>query len=311
MKKLLLFLSLFLVILESSAQQDPQYTHYMYNMSVINPAYATGKEAMLDLGSLYRTQWVGAVGGPETLTLFAHMPVSKKMEMGLSAVSDNIGDGYKKENNIYVDLAYVLQLNNRHRVSFGMKAGVTSIASNFNGFRLESGSTATDLAFNENVNVVAPNIGAGVFYFTDKYYIGLSAPNLLPTKHIEEKAGISAYGSENIHTFLTAGYVFSVSDMFKVKPSFMTKFVPGAPLSVDVSANVLYNNRFELGASYRLDDSVSALMGINITKMLKVGYSYDYTLSNVGQFNSGTHEVFLLFSLDLLGKGYDKSPRFF
>ena len=311
MKKLLIFLSLFLIISKSSAQQDPQYTHYMYNMSVVNPAYATAKQSMLDVGTLYRTQWVGAVGSPETLTAFIHMPVNKKIELGLSVISDDIGDGAKKENNVYADIAYVIQLNNKHRFSFGMKAGFTNLTTNFNGFRLESGNTSTDLAFNEDVNTFSPNIGAGAFYFTDKYYIGLSAPNLLPTKHIEEKAGITAFGSENPHIFLTGGYVFELSDMFKLKPAVMSKFVKGAPLTLDVSANVLYNNKFELGAAYRLDDSVSGLMAINVTKTLKIGYAYDHTLSNLGQFNSGTHEVFLLFGLDLLGKGYDKSPRFF
>ncbi len=311
MKKILSILSFFLISYNVLAQQDPQYTHYMYNMSVVNPAYATSKQAMLDLGTLYRTQWVGAVGAPKTLSAFGHMPISKKIEMGLSIISDDIGDGAKKENNFYADFAYILQLNNDHRFSFGMKAGFTSIKTNFNGFKLESGDVTTDLAFNENVNTFSPNIGVGAYYFTDNYYIGLSAPNLLPTKHIEEKQGIQAYGSENIHVFLTGGYVFQVSDMFKVKPAVMTKFVPGAPLSLDVTANVLYNNRFELGAAYRLDDSVSGLMAVNVTKTLKIGYSYDYTLSNLGQFNSGSHEVFLLFSLDLLGKGYDKSPRFF
>ncbi|MEG1228894.1 MAG: PorP/SprF family type IX secretion system membrane protein, partial [Flavobacterium sp.] len=123
--------------------------------------------------------------------------------------------------------------------------------------------------------------------------------------------GINAFGSEAIHTFLTAGYVFQVNDRLKLKPAFMSKFVVGAPITLDITANVLYNEKFELGAAYRIDDSVSALFNINVTPSLRVGYAYDYTLSNLGQFNSGTHEIMLLFDLDLLGKGYDKSPRFF
>jgi type IX secretion system PorP/SprF family membrane protein len=311
MRKILLALGFVLISNINFAQQDPQYTHYMYNMSVVNPAYATAKQSVLDLGLLYRTQWVGAVGAPKTVNGFAHMPINKKIEMGVSIISDDIGDGAKKENNFYADFAYILQLEGSHRVSFGMKAGFTNLATNFNGFQLESGNTATDEAFNQNINVFRPNIGVGAYYFTDKYYVGVSAPNLLPTKHIEERSGINALGSEEMHVFATAGYVFNVSDMFKVKPAAMAKFVKGAPLTVDVSANVLYDNKFELGAAYRLDDSVSGLMAINATKNLKIGYSYDHTLSNLGQFNSGTHEVFLLFNLDLLGKGYDKSPRFF
>ena len=311
MRKILLFAAFLFSGHALFAQQDPEYTHYMYNMSVVNPAYATATESVLNLGGLYRTQWVGAVGAPKTMTFFAHMPVNKKIELGLSVISDDIGDGAKKENNFFLDFAYVLQFKNQHRLSFGIKGGFTSFETNFNGFRFESGNTQSDLAFAENVNIVKPNIGAGIYYFTDQYYIGLSVPNFLKTKHIEEKNGINAFGSENLHAFFTGGYVFELSDAFKLKPAFMTKFVPGTPLSLDVSANVLYNDRFELGVAYRLDDSVSGLMSLSVRPNLRIGYAYDYTTSNLGQFNSGTHEVFLLFNLDFMGKGYDKSPRFF
>jgi type IX secretion system PorP/SprF family membrane protein len=198
----------------------------MYNMSVVNPAYATGTSAMLNTGVLYRTQWVGAVGAPKTFTFFGHTALSNKIEVGLSLISDDIGDGAKKENNCYADFAYVLELGGKNKLSFGMKAGVTTLQSNFNGFRFESGDVTTDLAFSQNINTTKPNIGAGAYYFTDKYYVGLSVPNLLNSKHIEEKAGISAYGSEEIHAFLTAGYVFQINDSFKLKPAFMSKFLP-------------------------------------------------------------------------------------
>lgn len=309
MKKIILFISFLFCFTSVSAQQDPEYTHYMYNMSVVNPAYATGTAAMLNLGGLYRTQWVGAVGAPKTFTFFGHTSLSEKIEVGASLISDDIGDGAKKENNFYADFAYILQLGGKNKLSLGLKAGFTSLQTNFNGFRFTD--PATDLAFAENINVTKPNIGAGAYYFTDKYYVGLSVPNLLSSKHIEEKSGINAFGSEEIHTFLTAGYVFQISDAFKLKPAFMSRFVSGAPVSVDITANVLYNEKFELGAAYRLNDAVSALINVNITPSLRIGYAYDYTVSNLGQFNSGTHEIMLLFDLDLLGKGYDKSPRFF
>ncbi|MRX40100.1 type IX secretion system membrane protein PorP/SprF [Flavobacterium sp. LC2016-23] len=309
MKKIIFFISFLFYITSVSAQQDPEYTHYMYNMSVVNPAYATGTPAMLNLGGLYRTQWVGAYGAPKTFTFFGHTAVSDKIEVGLSLVSDDIGDGAKKENNFYADFAYVLNLGGKNKLSLGLKAGFTSLQTNFNGFKFTD--PETDLAFAQNINVTRPNIGIGAYYFRNNFYAGLSAPNLLSSKHIEEKSGINTYGSEAIHTFLTAGYVFQINDMVKLKPAFMSKFVKGAPMTFDLTANVLYNNKFELGAAYRLGDAVSALANINVTPSLRVGYAYDYTLSNLGQFNSGTHEIMLLFDLDLLGKGYDKSPRFF
>jgi len=311
MKKIIAVFSFFMVSNVLFAQQDPQYTHYMYNMSVVNPAYATGTESVLNLGGLYRTQWVGAVGAPKSFTFFGHMPVNDKIEVGVSLISDDIGDGAKKENNFFADFAYVLKFRNNHKLSFGVKAGFTSFQSNFNGFKLESGNASTDLAFAEDVNMFKPNIGAGAYYFTNKYYVGLSVPNLLSSKHIEERNGINAFGSEDIHAFLTAGYVFRIAPDFKLKPAFMTKVVKGAPATIDVSVNLLYANKFELGAAYRLDDSVSALMSVFVSDNIRIGYSYDYTLSNLGQFNSGTHEIFLLFDLDFLGKGFDKSPRFF
>lgn len=311
MKKILLFIILICFLNKVEAQQDPQYTHYMYNMSVVNPAYATATPSVLNLGGLYRTQWVGAVGAPKTFTFFAHTPVSESVELGLSLISDDIGDGAKKENNIFGDFAYVLQLNNKHRLSLGIKAGVTIFETNFNGFELESGSTSTDPAFDENINRVFPNVGAGIFYFTDKYYVGLSAPNLLSTKHIEERQGINRFGSENVHVFFTGGYVFQLNQDIKLKPSFMAKGVKGAPGVVDVSANILLYDKLEFGLSYRLDDAVSGLVNINVTPNLRVGYAYDYTVTNLGDFNSGTHEILLLFDLNFMKKGYDKSPRFF
>lgn len=308
MKKIVLLIN-FLFCLSVSAQQDPEYTHYMYNMSVVNPAYATGVPAMMNFGGLYRTQWVGAYGAPKTFTFFGHTAINDKIEAGISFISDDIGDGAKKENNVYADFAYVLKLGGKNKLSLGLKAGFSSMQTNFNGFRFTD--PQTDLAFAENINATKPNIGVGAYYFRDNLYVGLSVPNLLKSKYIEEKSGINAFGSEEIHTFLTAGYVFQVSDKVKLKPAFMSKFVKGAPITLDVTANVLYNEKFEFGAAYRIDDSVSALFNINVTPTLRVGYAYDYTLTNFGQFNSGTHEIMLLFDLDLLGKGFDKSPRFF
>ncbi len=309
MKKIILYITFFLSITSVSAQQDPEYTHYMYNMSVVNPAYATGIPAMMNFGALYRTQWVGAVGAPKTFTFFGHTAISEKVEAGISFISDDIGDGAKKENNVYADFAYVLDLGGKNKLSLGLKAGISSMQTNFNGFRFND--PAVDMAFAENINTTKPNIGVGAYYFRDNLYVGLSVPNLLKSKYIEEKSGVNAFGSDNIHTFLTAGYVFQLDDMWKLKPAFMTKIVKGAPLSIDLTANVLYNNKFEFGAAYRIDDSVSALFNFNVTQTLRVGYAYDYTLTNFGQFNSGTHEIMLLFDLDLLGKGFDKSPRFF
>jgi type IX secretion system PorP/SprF family membrane protein len=311
MKKIILLVFFFLSILKATAQQDPHFTQYMTNMSAVNPAYATATPSILNLGSLYRYQWTGIEGAPKTLTLFAHTPINDKIEGGFSLISDDIGDGAKKETNFFADFAYVLQLDEKQKLSFGLKGGFTSINTNFNGFRLNSGDISTDDAFADNVNETVPNIGVGAYYFTDNYYVGLSAPNLLSAEHIKSRADINSFGPQEIHTYFTGGYVFDINEAFKLKPAFMAIFVKGAPVSVDLTANVLYNEKFELGAAYRFNDSVSILMNVNVTPSLRIGYSYDYTTSNLSQFNSGSHEIVLLYNLDLLGKGYDKSPRFF
>jgi len=309
LRKIVLPIAVLILTSTVFAQQDPEFTQYMYNMSVVNPAYATARP-VLNIGALYRTQWVGAEGAPRTMTFFAHTPLGKKVEVGLSAISDEIGNGAKKENNVYADAAYVLSLNGDHKLSFGIKAGFTSFDTNFNGFQFESGDASTDEAFARNVNMFKPNFGAGIYYFTNSYYAGISVPNFLASKHIEERNGINAFGSEDVHFFATAGYVFELSDSFKFKPAVLAKFVKGSN-SFDFTANVLFRDRFELGAAYRLDDAVSALANVRVTPAIRIGYAYDYTLSNFGQFNSGTHEIFLLFDIYMIGKGRDKSPRFF
>lgn len=310
--KIAALLGLAFLSLQSHAQQDPQFTQYMYNMNVINPAYATAEEGILNLGGLYRTQWVGVEGAPKTGTFFAHTPINDKIEMGISFTNDNIGD-VVNENNIYADFAYVLPVGIETKISFGLKAGVTMFDTNFDGFELQSGGTNTDDAFNENVNRVFPNVGIGAFFFAENYYLGLSAPNMLSTKHLEEENGVKATGVENVHYFFTGGYVFELNKNLKLKPAFMARAVKGAPMALDVTANVLINEKLEAGLGYRLGDAMSALVNFRVTPDLRIGYAYDYTMSSLNEYSSGSHEIFVLFDVDLFGfkGGYDRSPRFF
>jgi type IX secretion system PorP/SprF family membrane protein len=292
------------------SQQDPQFTQYMYNMSVINPAYATDTPDVINLGGLYRAQWVGSVGGPTTGTFFVHTPVGKRVEMGLSVIHDEIGD-VVQNSSVFADFAYVIPLNENNKLSFGVKAGASFFSTNFDGFVYSD--ELPDPAFANNLSKTFPNVGVGAFYFTENYYFGFSTPNLLRTRHLERQQGIFANGVEEIHYFLTGGYVFQLNDNLKYKPAFMAKAVPGVPTSFDITNNVLINDVLELGVGYRWDDSVSGLVNFRITPALRIGYAYDYTTSNLGRFNTGSHEIMILFDLNKKGpaKGYDKSPRFF
>ncbi|WCO00787.1 PorP/SprF family type IX secretion system membrane protein [Psychroserpens ponticola] len=301
-------LMIFIITTIANAQQDAQFTQYMYNMNVINPAYATADEENINLGLIYRSQWVGAVGSPVTGSFFAHSTIADNMEGGLSIVHDEIGD-VVSDTNLFIDYAYVLSLSETSKLSLGIKAGLSFFSTNFNGFVYSD--PLPDPAFAENISRTFPNVGAGIYYFSDNHYFGLSAPNLLKSKHLEESSGIVTEGVEELHLFFTGGYVFNINENLLLKPAFMAKSVSGTPLTLDLTSNVLINNNFEIGVGYRFESGISALANFKILPNLRVGYAYDYTVSNLGKFNSGTHEVILLFDLSKIGAGYDKSPRFF
>ncbi len=307
--KYLIFTGIILFSIKGMSQQDPLYTQYMYNMSVVNPAYATDNPGMLNLGGIYRSQWVGIDGAPSTASFFAHTPLSERVEVGLSIVHDEIGD-IVKENNITADFAYVLPLDdNNNKLSFGVKGGITTFDGDLTGLETNE---PNDPAM-QNINELFPVFGVGTYLFGDNYYFGVSAPNLFTSKHLENEQGLRSLGEENIHYFVTGGYVFDLNQDLKLKPAFMARGVEGAPLSVDITANVLMFNRLEAGVGYRFGDAVTGLVNFSVTPGLRIGYAYDYTTSNLSRYNDGTHEFLLLFDLDLLGlsKGYDKSPRFF
>lgn len=306
MKKFYLILLIITTVFihQSYGQQDPHYTHYMYNMNVVNPAYAGSRET-LSIGLLGRTQWTGLNGAPETLTFSAHSPLNRNVGWGLSAISEE--NGPVKEQNIYADFSYTIKTSEEGKLAFGLKGGVT--LKNIGLFSLTTVQTS-DPAFNDNINSTNPNFGAGAFYYTDNFYAGLSVPNMLEVSHIKSKNGKISEVSEKMHYFITSGYVFDLTSNLKFKPSTMIKAVSGAPLSVDLSANFLFNEKLELGASYRLDDSVSGLVTFQIARGFRMGYAYDYTISNLGDYNDGSHEAFLLWDIFSSEKNI-KSPRFF
>lgn len=311
MKKLIIqFVVLFLPLM-LWAQQDAQYTQYMYNMSVINPGYTTDNFGVLTLGGLHRSQWSGVVGAPNSSNLFAHLPINNKIEVGMSIINDNIGN-VVKENNLFFDVAYKLDLEDLGNISFGIKSGFTLFDVNFNGFVLESGDIFTDPDFENNINKTFFNFGTGIYYNTENYYVGLSVPNILSSKHLDRNNG-KYQGTENSHFYLTGGYVFELDNQFKIKSAFMLKSVKGAPITLDLTANVLYNNKVEFGLGYRVKDAISGMVNFSVTPEFRIGYAYDYTISNLGPFSTGSHEIIILYNMFLsnLNKGFDKSPRFF
>lgn len=286
----------------SFAQQDAQYTQYMYNTIVVNPAYA-GSRGALSIFGLYRTQWVGLDGAPVSNSFSVNTPIkNSNLGIGVSFLNDQIGPTV--ENSISVDVSYTIKTSETYKLSFGAK-GTGSF------FNLDSSllnpEDQTDL-YLQSFNEFSPNIGAGVYFHSDKLYIGFSAPNLLETKHYDDNE--VAIIVDQINYYFMAGYVFDLSESVKFKPAFLTKIVQGAPLQLDLSGNFMFNEKFVLGAAYRVDAAVSLMAGFQISQGLYIGYGYDMDTTELQNYNYGSHEIFLRFELF---KNINKftTPRFF
>ena len=303
MKKLILILFALFIAQEITAQQDPQYTQYMYNMNVINPAYAGISEG-LSIGALYRSQWVGLDGGPETFTFNIHSPVGKQLALGLSVISDKIGP--VEETNAYVDVSYTIPVGMETRLAFGVKGGFT-----FHNIGLVDLTLVdpNDPFFAQNINETTPNIGAGVyFYKPNKYYISASVPNILNGVHLD--ANGTKIGSETEHFFAAAGYVFGLSSNFKLKPHALLKYATDAPISYDLNANLFMYDLVEVGVGYRLDDSFSGMVNFQVMDNLRIGYAYDAIQSDLDIVTNSSHEVFINFDFNFSSK-VSRSPRYF
>jgi type IX secretion system PorP/SprF family membrane protein len=308
MKTRIIGLIVLLISVVSYAQQDAQYTQYMYNTIVVNPAYAGSRQSM-SIFALHRTQWVGIEGAPVTNSFSINTPINEsKVGLGLSIVNDQIGPS--DENNIAVDFSYTIPASEKYKMSFGLKASANLLNVDFTKLDKYPG----DIIFEENIdNKFSPNIGVGFYLHSDNSYIGISAPNLIETEHFDKSASSTSsshIATEKINYYLIAGYVFELSPSVKLKPSLQTKYVQGAPLQVDVSANFLINEKFVAGLAYRWSAAMSAMVGFQASDSWFIGYSYDFDTTALADYNSGSHEIFLRY--ELFNK-YDKiiSPRFF
>lgn len=288
------------------AQQESQYTQYMYNTMMFNPGYA-GSRGVGSFFGLYRTQWVGLEGAPKTATLSYHTPIKEKsVGLGFSLFHESIGP--QQENTFSVDFSYTLNLGNS-KLAFGLKGSAALFQLDINKLQLYDG---LDYSFTGDHSVFSPNIGAGLYWYTDKYYLGFSVPNLLETqvfRRNDTNREVSVLKSTQ-HYYLIGGYVFDLSENIKFKPAALSKISYGAPLQLDLSANFMFNEKFVLGAAWRWSAAVSAMAGFQINDRWFIGYGYDFETTELSRYNSGSHEIFLRYELM---KVYKKvvSPRFF
>lgn len=295
------------VILFSSsmgiAQQLPQFTQYMYNTISINPAYAGSRETLSIVG-LHRSQWVGLEGAPTTQTLSINTPLrNDKVGLGFSFINDELG--YENFSYLYADFSYNINTSEDTKLYFGIKGGFTS-------YSLDAeyrASQANDPAIFGIEDRWSPNVGAGVYWTSDRWYLGLSAPRILNTD-TNRKDGFEAL--ERVSYYFTGGYVFDLSENVKLKPAALLKATNGAPLSFDITANFLFNEKFWIGAGYRFDERAGEFAGLvdfQVSKQLRIGYSYGYPISDLRPYTSGTHEVLLMF--EIFKSQRIKSPRYF
>jgi type IX secretion system PorP/SprF family membrane protein len=305
MRTKLFFFAIMLVTIAGFAQQDAQFTQYMYNTININPAYA-GSRGALSIFGLYRTQWVGLDGAPETSSFSVNTPINNSnVGVGVSLVNDKIGP--TNENTFSVDLSYTVQTSATFKLSFGIKGTA-------NLFNLDIDKLNPELQgdpqFQDLDNKFSPNVGAGIYWHSDKAYIGLSIPNFIETNRYDDND--IAIFKDKINYYFMSGYVFDLDkyQYIKFKPAALVKMVEGAPLQVDVSANFMFIDKFVVGVAYRWSASLSAMVGFQITDGLYLGYGYDRETTNLNNYNSGSHEIFLRYEF-LTNNKKLSNPRFF
>lgn len=301
--------TLFLVFTWCSfAQQLPQFTQYMYNTIAINPAYAGSRES-LSVVALHRSQWSGFEGGPQTLTASIHSPMrNDRVGLGLSFINDQLG--YENFSYVYGDFSYTIPTGEKSQLAFGLKAGVTQYT--LDQSFLNDPSVINDPFFRDISNRVSPNLGAGIYWHSYRWYVGLSAPRLFNNDY--NKGGGFAneefVASERVSYYLTGGLVFDLGQHIKMKPAVLIKATNGAETAYDTSVNFLFYDKLWLGASYRWEDAIGAIADFQVSKNIRVGYAYDFGVSDLRLYNDGSHEIFLLVDLSLKNPKF-KSPRYF
>ncbi len=295
--------------LTATAQQIPMYTHYMNNTLVVNPGYAGSRDA-LTVTALHRSQWVDFKGAPVTQTLTMHSPLrNKHIGLGISVLNDKI----RPSNNtsVIAAFAYRMQLSEKSKLALGLSAGANVLQANLNTLELDE---QTDPMFQQNMrNEVTPHVGFGAYYSRERFYAGVSTPNLVQNSYsVAQADGSRIIAKEQRHYFVILGSMFIISENFAFKPTTLIKVTPAAPVQADLTASFIIGKKLLLGAMYRTGDAMGALVGFDITEQLHIGYSYDWSYGlATNKYNKGSHELLLRYDFEFFGKQQIRSPRYF
>ena len=296
----ILFVILASISFEINAQQQVMFSQYMFNNLAINPAYA-GSQESLSMTALMRYQWVGLEGAPNTQTFSAHTPFEKKrIGVGLLILHDKIG--VTDQTGVYGSYAYKIPFS-QGELSLGLQAGFTHYNARFSEV-----STSDPTFQSGDINEIHPNFGVGVFYSTDRFYAGISAPQLVQSKF--DKNNQSSNSKIVRHYFIQGGYVFDLSQNLKLKPNALIKMVEGAPVEFDLNANLYFQEFVGLGLSWRSMDAIVMIFQLQITDKLQFGYSYDFGTTAIRQVSLGSHEFYLNYRLSF-SKSKIITPRYF
>ncbi|MGI9543981.1 MAG: PorP/SprF family type IX secretion system membrane protein [Cyclobacteriaceae bacterium] len=290
---------------QGMAQQEVMFTQYMFNGLALNPAYA-GSHESVSLTLLARDQWSGIDGAPNTQTFSIHSPINKKnIGLGLQVIRDKIS----VFNQIGVNASYAYRIpTEKGKLSLGLQAGFTSYQADFTQLSTDQGGSQV---FGANVSKFLPNFGAGVYYYSKKYYLGFSIPQLISNGLNESVVGVDSDARQRRHYFLTGGYVFELNRNVKFKPNLLLKAVAGAPIELDVNGSFLFNDVLWLGLSWRSFADIDALLEVQLTPELLLGYSYDFAnTTDLRRVNSGSHELMLNYRLRYTRRTM-LSPRYF
>jgi len=295
-----------LISLQSAGQQNPLFSQYMFNGLLINPAYTGSQESMvLTAGS--RSQWTGLNGAPQTQVASIHSPIKlSRSSAGGVIVHDQIG--VTKQYTVYGTYAYAIPVSEHGRISVGAQAGVTYYHSNLSDLFIVTPNGQSDPAFAQTESRYLPNLGIGVYYYTNRSYVGLSAPTLI-NNHWENQDAIAKSRQTRQYLF-SAGHVFDIGRNLKLKPNVLLKYIEGESFQYDLNANLFIHDVIWLGVSYRVKDSFDMLVQWNITNQLSVGYSYGYPISSLASTQFGTHEIVLNYRIKN-NRNVIFSPRYF
>jgi len=302
--KILILLCLGFMVMK--AQQEAMYTHYMFNTQSVNPAYAGSRDA-LTVTALHRSMWLGFNGAPTTQTLTLHSPlINQHWGAGLSVMHDVIGP--TSNSTFSLDLAYRVNVTKKAKLAFGVKPSLVMRSARLTSLELD---VQNDPAFASNtVNQFKGNVGAGLYFYTPRFYTGLSSPGLIQNKL--SIAGVSQDGIYKRHFFYIVGAMIKLNNAVEFKPTALVKMTEQAPMEADLTASFVFNNKFWAGAMYRTGDGLGALLGINLTEQLAVGYSFDWSLANSTlKYNGGSHELMLRYDFIYHNQKQIISPRYF